>query len=103
MEEIYKKVYIKSKADLPEKSGTYIVFVKDDDEINQWSYRKDSPNDDDKDWIEYIDWWFQPVKDITDEEIEMYFPTLRENVLVTRNNNLRQEGAKWMKNKMKSQ
>jgi hypothetical protein len=70
-DELFKKVFIKCKADLPPSSGIYIVFVKDDNEINQWSYRKDSPLDEDKDWVEYIDWYLIPVEPtILDKFIE---------------------------------
>ena len=62
-EEIYKKVYIKSEADLPKDTGKHIVHIPINDEvysvhletmITQWKR---------------FDWYLQPVKDITDEEI----------------------------------
>jgi len=61
-EELFRKVVIKSKKDLPTKSGEYFAFIRDDQEIQQWTYSKSSDNDDsDVDWFSQVDWYFQPL------------------------------------------
>jgi hypothetical protein len=68
------QVFIRSKSDLPAKSGIYFVFVRDDGEIVQWTYSKSSDNNnDDLDWLENIDWYLLPVPpSVSDEEIVQF-------------------------------
>ena len=74
MEPIYRKVFIKSEADLPEKEGRYFVKIKGlppeviDIDIEYYSIRLN--RGDKKNWINNIDWYLQPVELPSDEEIE---------------------------------
>ena len=69
MEPIYRKVFIKSEADLPE-DGTYIVHFKNSRpqlvDLNKNSiFSKDNDY-----WLENIDWYLQTKELPSDEEIE---------------------------------
>jgi hypothetical protein len=78
MKELFEKVIIDGKQEnLPPNSGIYIVFVKDDNEINQWKY---DPFPEDKcDWLKNIDWYLLPkeptildkfIESMTEEDIQ---------------------------------
>jgi len=69
---VYVQVEIKSQEDLPKGTGTYFVFVKDDNEIQQWTYNKGSDTDDSIDWLENIDWYLQLVEMPTYEKLKTY-------------------------------
>jgi len=67
---VYVQVEIKSQEDLPKGTRTYFVFVKDDNEIQQWTYNKGSDTDDSINWLENVEWYLQPVKMPTEEEMK---------------------------------
>ncbi len=72
--EKYIKVYIKSEADLPKVTGQYMVYVSDDDQIQQWYFNLDPQysNNFEEDWLENVNWYLLPVPPsaiLTDEEI----------------------------------
>ena len=97
--ETFRKVFIKSAEDLPPKSGTYLVFVRDDDGIQQWTYSKSSDNDDDDvDWFESIDWYLLPIEPNNDKAvIEKYriaFDCLRDEVIKFSTPELREQFLK---------
>ena len=75
MEPIYRKVFIKSEADLPEDKAEYFVHIKERIEslyrsgIN--TLTSDYPEDLFKEiWMNNIDWYLQPVELPSDEEIK---------------------------------
>ena len=75
METIYRKVFIKSEADLPEDKAEYFVHIKERIEslyrsgIN--TLTSDYPEDLFKEiWMNNIDWYLQPVELPSDEEID---------------------------------
>ena len=67
METIYRKVFIKSGADLPEKADRYFVHHKkaDRNEATEWFFDIDSDY-----WLSHYDWYLQPVELPSDEEME---------------------------------
>ena len=72
MKELFKKVYIKSEADLPTEDGWYSVFNKRRIGGFGSSYYSQELKEL---WIKDIDWYFQPITEqssvvVTDEEIE---------------------------------
>ena len=71
--ELYRKVYIKSEADLPKEEGEYIVSHNYDKAVE--FFCSDNPYDISH-WLEDIDWYLQPFElDMpTDEEIERECP-----------------------------
>jgi hypothetical protein len=71
-EQIYRKVFIKSKADLPPRSGEYFAFIRDDQEIQQWTYSKSSDNDDsDVDWFSAVEWYLLPIESLESSKVEI--------------------------------
>jgi hypothetical protein len=114
METVYTKRFIKSIDDLPKETGVYFVFVKDDNEIQQWTYNKGSDTDDSADWLNGIDWFLEPRELPTDEEIDhelhheqhetiddegninrwIYYWSSEEDEAFTR-------GVKWLRDKIK--
>lgn len=72
--EYYKKVFIKSKRDLPQASGEYFVGYKAQHTTATLFYLigGDRLTDDPQYWIDVIDWYLLPVEspEITDEMID---------------------------------
>jgi len=72
-EETYKKVFIKTEADLPKEHTTYIVFDK-----SRYGkcvmYLEYNPYDPESiaDWMATIDWYLKPVELVSDEDIEKW-------------------------------
>ena len=70
-EETYKKVFIRSEADLPKEHTTYIVFDK-----SRYGkcvmYLEYNPYDPESiaDWMSTIDWYLKPVELVSDADIE---------------------------------
>jgi hypothetical protein len=67
-EELYKKIWIKSEADLPKVDGIYIANSKIFDKIGFWELRNHE-NDNYPDycknqWLHNIDWYLQPIQQI---------------------------------------
>jgi hypothetical protein len=60
MEEIYRKITIKSEADLPKESGTYFGFQKVDEDIIEMRYDKEDALIVGL-WTEYVGWYLLPV------------------------------------------
>lgn len=91
--ELYKKVYIKSEEDLPKEDNEYFVYYK---KYGTGSTHIYLGNDARKyTWLNDIDWYLQPIE-ITDADIEAYYPVTSSHQMDTNswNNRLRQEGAK---------
>jgi hypothetical protein len=59
-EELYRKVYIKSEADLPELTGDYYAIKKALGIPNKLSLRTYEKDISDNYWINNIDWYLQP-------------------------------------------
>ena len=76
MEIVYRKVFVKSEADLPEREGRYFVKLKGlPPEVIDIAvgYYNLSPNCGYKEeWLDNIDWYLQPVELPSDEEIERW-------------------------------
>lgn len=61
--ETYRKIYIKSEADLPKVAGSFIVHTKQGDTFNDYSYPfLDNIPMSKSSWLKYIDWYLQPVE-----------------------------------------
>lgn len=76
-EELYKKIYIKSEADLP-KSGLYFCGITDSC-FGSFHFNPDDKDDIDF-WIGNVMWYLQPIEPVeaekdkvTDDDIEKYF------------------------------
>ncbi len=106
--EYFKKVYIKSKDDLPKEKGGYdtelgyIYFNPNNLKIEGKGNRIDNVEW----WVDNINWYLLPVSlpEVTDEEIdEMRFATLgvigHEDIDNAYIDGFK-KGAKWMRNKM---
>jgi len=71
--ELYKKVYIKSEADLPKEDGVYIAHSKIFDKVGNWKF-KNYENDNfpeycKKQWLDNIDWYLLPVSTTLSRDI----------------------------------
>jgi len=102
--EMYKKVYIKSEADLPTEDGDYFGMERGSIEsfmsvmsfISDWEFKNRDY------WMSYVEWYLQPIPavnepEITDGEIEKWARENSGSVSATINKIL---GAKWMRNKL---
>jgi len=115
MGQIYRKVYIRSEANLPEKVGLYFAYIRDDkNKTCQW-YDSDLKEY----WIRNIDWYLQPIELPSEEEIDKQFPTDIQTIKVKEgfdkmsynaeqslrmlghHNQAKREGAKWMLSQIK--
>jgi len=71
-EETYKKVYIRSEADLP-KEGKYDTMFKTKHFYDQFTY---DPSKNKKYWLDTVDWYLQPIEPlpapVSDEMIKKY-------------------------------
>jgi len=71
---IYRKIFIKTKEDLPKVNNDYIVRLHPiaDDIGKQVELRKFNPNNQNHInwWKDNIDWYLLPIEEPTDEEIE---------------------------------
>jgi hypothetical protein len=56
MEELFKKVYIKSEADLPKDKGYYFVGYKDAGKATVHYHHNNEA------WIAFYDWYLQPIQ-----------------------------------------
>jgi hypothetical protein len=67
--EYFKKIFIKSEADLPKENGTYYTYAKAK-AIGMRGF--DNSKDTIAIWMSYVDWYFQPctIREVTDEEID---------------------------------
>jgi len=114
-DELYKKVFIRSEADLPKEEGIYFVGIKTalyepEDVGGVGSIESYHFNCDEDNWLKEIDWYLQPIeplpapvtdaqqstKEITDEEIE--------NTSIAYDEPFRsgfEYGAKWLRDKQK--
>ena len=94
MEPIYRKVFIKSEADLPEEETYYFVKTKGyyDRNIDIFYWRKTNFLQGKQNWLNSIDWYLQPVELPSDEEIEQYAQKTTHGNTVN--------GAKWMRDKL---
>jgi hypothetical protein len=66
-EKLYKKVYIRSEADLPKEDGIYFVAKKDSLKSNWLKpliFTIISKNE----WLNTIDWYLQPFEDKQPEQ-----------------------------------
>lgn len=59
-EETYRKVFIKSEADLPKIEDIYYVHIEPDNRVMEWFFHIHA---DHRQWLKYIDWYLQPVTD----------------------------------------
>jgi len=94
--ELFRKVYIKSKADLPKEFKFYVFGFKNSTVRGMNYYRND-----DKDILNLVDWYLVPFKlDMpTDQEIK------HESLCQTNLNDLSingfRKGAEWMGEEIK--
>jgi len=90
METIYRKVFIKSEADLPEETDHFTVHLKGKSKwfTDNLRYEKG----DNSYWMVLVDWYLQPVELPSDEEIEQYAQKTTHGNTVN--------GAKWMRDKL---
>ena len=70
METIYRKVFIKSEADLPEKDGVYFANRREFGETSIHYWKNNLARK--RTWINGVDWYLQPVELPDDEEIERW-------------------------------
>ena len=56
-EELYRKVYVKSEADLPKEDGTYICLHKGETKLDIFPYKVNESH-----WFVEIDWYLQPIE-----------------------------------------
>jgi hypothetical protein len=97
--ELYKKVWIKSEADLPKEDGVYFCYYKKYGENSTHFYKNNLARI--QRWLTELDWYLQPIEQIeqpavqlTDEEISSEF----DRRLESENSEDRvgfEEGAKW--------
>jgi len=76
MEPIYRKVFIKSEADLPKKRGEYYFFHKIGESILRhicYCYKTDDMELLPKAYMDNCDWYLRPVELPSDEEREKDF------------------------------
>jgi len=101
MEIVYRKVFVKSEADLPEREGRYFVKLKGlPPEVIDIAvgYYNLSPNCGYKeDWLNEIDWYLQPVELPSDEEIEKVSNKYSEEHFAMEDF---VAGAKWLRDKL---
>ena len=98
MEPIYRKVFIKSQADLPEEEGDYYVYaIIDSTQEIKLTYWHFYPNEEQSLnlWIEFVYWYLQPVELPSDEEIKLACP----QTLIARISCWIQD-AKWLRDKL---
>lgn len=65
--ELYKKIYIKSEADLPKEEDVYYVHIKPDNKIKEWFFHIET---DHREWLKYIDWYLQPVEAEAEKDLQ---------------------------------
>ena len=73
--ELFKKVYIKSEADLPKVKGRYCFYDKVMQQFKEFTCPTDSPLI--KEFLIGCEWYYQPITEqssvvVTDEEIEKW-------------------------------
>jgi len=78
-DELYKKVYIKTEADLPKEAGHYVVCKNSGEIFRDYMYPKFNDTSPDANmWLRYISWYLQPIaqpKIDSEEEKEETIPT----------------------------
>ena len=67
--EMFKKVYIKSEADLPTEDGEYFVFIRNG--IGKDIFIWDNAGSDREIWIETFEWYLQPISAVNEPEITL--------------------------------
>lgn len=112
--ETFKKVYVKSEADLPKESGYHFVCHKDQ-RHNYYAFDNDGPFENRDYWSKHIDWYLIPdekpeKKPPTDEDIRKQSeteidPTINvdfndEQSSVAKRRRLWSYGAKWMRDQI---
>uniref|UniRef100_A0A6M3Y229 Uncharacterized protein n=1 Tax=viral metagenome TaxID=1070528 RepID=A0A6M3Y229_9ZZZZ len=58
MDELFKKIYVKSEADLPKKDGEYFAKLHGAYSVHECEFSMFY----EKQWIEDIDWYLQPIE-----------------------------------------
>jgi hypothetical protein len=81
-EELYRKVYIKSEADLPKETGMYIVTFKDGRSKDLWYQPNTTIALNDDYWITEVDSYFYPIdrEQIEQKEIKTYTSSIRDDM-----------------------
>jgi hypothetical protein len=70
MEQIYKKIIIKSESDLPKEDGDYIICSNKDNPYHYTRVRSFTNDQSELFWINNVDWYLLPVELPSEEEIE---------------------------------
>ena len=76
MKELYKKVFIKTEADLPEENGKYICMIKNINHpaLLQYDIQSKGEYGYSKQWLELVDWYLKPVEPVSNEDIKNSIP-----------------------------
>lgn len=106
--ELFKKVYIKSEADLPKEMGDYLVLRKTGyGTLLHFPFEGDVGWKADRyNWLHNVDWYLLPVSLPSDEEIEAEihkqctFRAGDEEYTNSLNERERIIGAQWMRDKL---
>uniref|UniRef100_A0A6M3LU83 Uncharacterized protein n=2 Tax=viral metagenome TaxID=1070528 RepID=A0A6M3LU83_9ZZZZ len=103
MDELFKKIYVKSEADLPGDNKKYDVFWKGNDfhRMHGWTMRR---------YFNDIGWYLQPIeeqeskseKQVTDKIIEKWAKDVNQRNFSYSFYEGLIKGAKWMKDKLKT-
>lgn len=69
---LYRNVFIKSEEDLPKKVGAYLVLLKNGSgRLLHFPFDGDVGYNISKyDWLDTVDWYLQPIDELTDREID---------------------------------
>ena len=98
MEPIYRKVFVKSEADLPEEDGYYFCGVKyENGAIADLEHFNLNDKEIINSWLNDIDWYLQPVELPSDEEIEKASNKYSEEHFAMEDF---VAGAKWLRDKL---
>jgi type IV secretory pathway TrbF-like protein len=93
--ELYRKIHIKSEADLPKEEGDYFVHViKTGIDIMEWNI-SNYPDDtklQNVDWLNTYDWYLQPIE-ISDADIEAW---AEEEIPFTSSSTLNVQRMRWI-------
>ena len=111
METLYRKIIIKSEADLPKRTGKYTVkrqiydsreeykelpFILDENfyfEINHQGYKET--------WLEKVDWYLLPIDLLTDEEVNKIARKFASEWMMTMAEAMAfQRGVEWYRDKL---
>jgi len=106
-EELYKKVYIKSEADLPPKDGLYFCGEGSGLHYRDFVFHDTDNFHNEGFWLKNIDWYLIPIeqsqREITDEEIEKWAAGKVNEIDPDEYGygDLLIDGAKWMREQLK--